>query len=90
MSDLYPQTKPDSPLPLLSLIFAFVFPLAGVIMGHIALSQIRDGKINGKDLGLAKAGTIVSWVFMALGVLFIFLYIGFFAFLVSSGAFETY
>ena len=84
MSDLHPHTKPSSPLPLLSLIFAFIFPLAGVVMGHIALNQIRDNKIDGKDQGLAKAGTIISWVFLAIGLLVLIVYIIFFAYVVAN------
>jgi hypothetical protein len=59
----------DSPLPILALIFSFIFPLVGAILGHVALSQMRQGKINETNKGLAKAGVIVGWVFTGIGIL---------------------
>jgi nitrate/nitrite transporter NarK len=63
------QSKSDSPLPILALVFAFIFPLVGAILGHVALSQIRQGKINDNNKGLATAGMIVGWVFTGIYIL---------------------
>jgi hypothetical protein len=54
---------------------AFVFPLAGAIIGHVALNQMRDGRIVDTNRSLAKAGLILGWVFTALGFLFLVLYV---------------
>lgn len=54
-------------MAILSLVFAFVFPLLGVIFGHIAVRQLQsDGK---EGAGLAQAGLIVGYIFVALGAL---------------------
>ena len=79
------QSAADSPLPVLSLVFAFVVPLLGAILGHVALSQIRQGKISSTNQGLAKAGMIVGWVFTALTFLFIALYVVLVVWAVSNG-----
>lgn len=47
-------------LAILSLIFVFVFPLIGVILGHIARSQIRRSGERGK--GLAFAALIIGYI----------------------------
>jgi len=77
------QSNSDSPLPILAVIFAFIFPLVGAILGHVALSQMRQGKINDTNKGLAKAGVIVGWVFTGLGILI------FCAYLALVAAFAT-
>jgi large-conductance mechanosensitive channel len=79
------QPNVDSPLPVLSLVFAFIVPLLGAILGHVALSQIRQGKISSNNQGLAKAGMIVGWVFTGLTFLFIALYVLLVVWAVSSG-----
>ena len=84
------QSKSDSPLPILALVFAFIFPLVGAILGHVALSQIRQGKINDNNKGLATAGMIVGWVFTGLYITFIGAYIAIIAAVVSSGSLNNY
>jgi hypothetical protein len=69
------QSNVDSPLPVLALVFAFVAPLVGAILGHVALSQMRQGKISSMNIGIAKAGMIVGWVFTGLGFIFAAIYI---------------
>ena len=89
MSDFTPQNNQsnnDSPLPVLALVFAFVAPLVGAILGHVALSQMRQGKISSTNIGLAKAGMICGWVFTGLTILFVALYIVIIVAAVSSGA----
>ena len=60
------QPSTDNTLPILALVLAFVFPLAGAIIGMIALKQIREGRLVDTNKGLAKAGVIVGWVFTGL------------------------
>ena len=94
MSDSLPTTNTqsavDSPLPVLALVFAFVAPLVGAILGHVALSQMRQGKISSANIGLAKAGMIVGWVFTGLWIIFVGIYIAIIAAVVSSGGLSTY
>jgi len=77
-------------LAIISLVAAFVFPLAGIVTGHIAMSQIRKTGEQGR--GLAKAGLILSYVFVALGIIVTILYVIFIVALASSGAssYDTY
>jgi len=77
-----PAGKPTNVLAIIALIGAFVFPLAGIILGHIALGQIKKTGENGH--GLALWGTILGYVFTALWLL-IFL-IGFIVPLMFLGA----
>ena len=77
MSNPTPQnTQPasDSALPVLSLVFAFLFPIAGAIMGHIAIGQMNNGQIVDTNRNLAKAGLILGWVFTGLYAIGIALY----------------
>ncbi len=66
-----PAGRPTNVLAIIALIGAFVFPLAGIICGHIALGQIKKTGENGH--GLALWGTILGYVFTVLWVL-IFLF----------------
>lgn len=81
----YPQQAPrygTNVLAIISLIAAFVVPLAGIITGHIALSQIRRTHEEGH--GIAKAGLILGYVFTGLGILFFILYFIFIASVIAN------
>ena len=54
-------------LAIISLIGAFVLPLAGVICGHIALSQIRRTGEGGR--GLAIAALVIGYSLTAFALL---------------------
>jgi hypothetical protein len=56
-------------LAIVALIAAFVVPLAGIIVGHIALGQIK--KTGEAGHGLALWGTILGYVFTALYIIII-------------------
>ncbi|GAB2556089.1 DUF4190 domain-containing protein [Leucobacter ruminantium] len=59
---------------LLSIILAFIAPLAAIIFGHMGLSQIKRTGDAGR--GIALTGTIIGYAyFVAIG-LFIIFYIG--------------
>ena len=73
-------------LAIISLIAAFVFPLAGVVTGHIALSQIRQTGEQGH--GLAKAGLILSYVFIGIGILIAIAYVIFFVVLIGASSYD--
>jgi phosphotransferase system glucose/maltose/N-acetylglucosamine-specific IIC component len=60
-------------MAILALVLAFVVAPAGIVLGHIARSQIRRTGEDGD--GLALAGLIIGYVFTALNVLFIALFL---------------
>lgn len=70
------QPSTDSTLPILALVLALVFAPAGVIIGHIALKQMREGRLVDTNRGLALAGVIVGWIQIALFVLVVIGYFG--------------
>ena len=68
----YPQSPaapPTNTLAIITIILAFVFSIAGIVTGHIALKQIDRTGESGR--GLAKAGLILSYVFTGLGLLIV-------------------
>jgi len=72
MSNVTPQNNQpqgDSALPVLALVFAFLFPPVGAIIGHVALGQMNKGQILDTNKSLAKAGVILGWVFTGLWLL---------------------
>jgi hypothetical protein len=56
-------------MAILSLVFAFVFPLLGIVFGHIAKRQIRTRGESGN--GLATAGLVLSYIFTIISILYI-------------------
>lgn len=85
----YPtQQSGTNVLAIISLIGAFVFPLAGVICGHIALSQIKRTGENGR--GLAIAGLVIGYVYIAFVVLFVIIAIVAGVIAASSGSSYSY
>jgi hypothetical protein len=61
-----PQTRGTNVMAILSLVFAFVFPLLGIIFGHVARKQIRATGEGGS--GLATAGLVLSYIFVIVGI----------------------
>lgn len=77
MTEPTPYTAPaagtgprTNTLAIIALIAAFVVPLAGIIVGHIALGQIKRTGEAGH--GLALAGTILGYVF-TIGYIILFI-----------------
>lgn len=66
-----PMPQETSGMAIASLICSFFVPLVGVILGHIALSQINNsnGRLGGR--GVAIAGLVVGYAFIALSLLFV-------------------
>jgi len=56
------QQQETNTLATLSVVFAFVFAPAGVILGHVALSQIHETGDRGRDRALV--GVTLSYVFI--------------------------
>lgn len=63
------QVGPASNLPLFALVGSFVMPLVGVILGHIAISQMNRGQISSANRNFARIGLIVGYVLTAIGLL---------------------
>ena len=49
-------------MSILSIVFAFVFPLAGLILGIVALNQIKTSGEEGRILAII--GIVLSIIFM--------------------------
>lgn len=64
----YVAQQSTNTMAILSLVFAFIFPLLGLIFGIVARGQIKQTGEQGE--GLAMAGIIISSVFIVLIVLF--------------------
>ena len=79
---MYP--RPTNTMAILSLVLAFVFAPAGLIIGIIARKQIH--RTNEDGAGLALAGIIVGGIFTAFFVLLILVWIIAFATL-ANGSF---
>lgn len=74
MTEPTPYTAPaagprTNVLAIVSLVAAFVLPLAGIITGHIALGQIKRTGEAGH--GLALWGTILGYVFSVIYLIII-------------------
>lgn len=61
------QAAPTNTLAIITLIMAFIFPIVGIITGHIALKQLKTSGESGH--ALAKWGLILSYIFVGLGVI---------------------
>jgi len=64
-----PTMQKTNTLAIVALISAFIVPLAGIITGHIALSQIK--KTGQAGHGLALAGTVLGYVFTVISIIMI-------------------
>ena len=64
-----PMATGTNGLAIASLICAFIVPLVGVILGHIALSQIKQTGQEGR--GLAIAGLVIGYAYIALALIFV-------------------
>jgi hypothetical protein len=74
-------------LAIVAIILGFVVPIGGIITGHIALSQIK--KTGEQGHGLALAGTILGYVFTAIGIVYLIFVIGLFFAAGVSGGFNS-
>jgi len=52
---------------IVSLIGAFVFPIVGIVFGHLGMKAYREGEASNNSI--AKIGLILSYVFTGLSVL---------------------
>ncbi len=63
------ELKSAKTLGIVSLVCAFLFWPAGIVCGHLSLGKYEKlaGLIDGKEL--ARAGLILSYIFLALTVI---------------------
>ncbi|WP_405114018.1 DUF4190 domain-containing protein [Micromonospora sp. NBC_01405] len=62
-----PPGRATNILAVLALVFAFVFPPAGIVFGHVAKQQLRRTGEEGDQL--ATWGLILGYLFTAIGLL---------------------
>ena len=62
-----PEQKTNT-LAIVALILGILIPIAGIVVGHISLGQIKKTGENGR--GLALTGTILGYVFSVLWIIF--------------------
>ena len=85
----YTPQPPTNTMAILSLVFAFVFAPAAIVMGHVAKKQIRQTGESGE--GLATAGLWLGYIFTSLYVLLCAFYVIVVIFAIgSSNAATTY
>lgn len=57
-------------LGIVSLICAFLFAPVGIVCGHISLSKFKKAAVT-EGTGIAKAGLIISYIILALSIIFL-------------------
>ncbi|MGK0714660.1 DUF4190 domain-containing protein [Leucobacter sp. W1153] len=78
-----PANPPTNTMAIIALIASIIVSLVGVILGHIALSQIKKTGEGGR--GLAIAALIIGYIGVAAWVVAIFVWIAIIASIGMSG-----
>jgi peptidyl-prolyl cis-trans isomerase B (cyclophilin B) len=68
-NQVYSTGSTPSNLPLFALVGSFFFPIVGVVLGHISLSQMKRGQIVSDNRGLAVGGIVLGYVFIGLSII---------------------
>lgn len=63
--------QPESPMPILALIGAFVFPIIGIVLGHLSLSQMKAGTMSSRNRGLAQAALAISYTIIGIALCYL-------------------
>lgn len=74
-------------LSIVALIAGFMVPIAGIILGHVSLSQIKRTQESGR--GLALTGLIVGYVMSAFFVVFFIVWLTMFVSILTGTGFAT-
>lgn len=69
-----PAPAKTNTLAIIALVSSFFISLLGIILGHIALNQIKTTGEGGR--GLAIAALIIGYVALAFGVIFFIVIMG--------------
>ncbi|QIK64259.1 DUF4190 domain-containing protein [Leucobacter viscericola] len=72
---------------LVSIILAFISPIAAIVFGHLSLSQIKRTGDAGR--GMALTGLIIGYVYAVSIVFFIIAYVGLIVALVGSASYMS-
>ena len=86
-----PVKKTTNGLAIASLVLSLVglmvsiAPIVGIILGFVALSQIKNEPHRYEGKGLAQAGIIIGFIIVGLKVLFIVAYIFIIIFFIGFG-----
>lgn len=67
----YPMPPKTNTLAVLSLVFAFLFPLVGAILGFVAKSQLKEPTRNETGKGLATAGIVIGLILTCIPIIVI-------------------
>jgi hypothetical protein len=84
----YMAQAPTNTMAILSLVFAFVFAPAAIVMGHVAKKQIRQTGESGE--GLATAGLWLGYIFTSIYLVICAFYIIIAIFAIGSSTGSTY
>ena len=71
LPNIGPPPQPTNRLAIWSLVCAFVLPPLGVVLGHVALGQIKSSGQEGR--GLAVAGLVCGYFMTAVTIIVIVL-----------------
>ncbi|GGF40137.1 DUF4190 domain-containing protein [Subtercola lobariae] len=80
----YPAAAATNVFAIVALVLAFVVPIGAIVVGHIALSQIKRTGEQGR--GIALAGTIIGYAFTILAILAVLAYVVFIFFIIGVSA----
>ncbi|QIM18168.1 DUF4190 domain-containing protein [Leucobacter coleopterorum] len=72
---------------LVSIILAFISPIAAIVFGHLSLSQIKRTGDAGR--GMALTGLIIGYVYAVSIVFFVIAYVGLIVALVGSASYMS-
>ena len=67
-----------NPLAIVALVLLIVLPPASIVVGHIALGQLKRTPQKGRELALLA--TVLGYVFTGIAVLFFLIWLLFFGF----------
>lgn len=80
--------RPTNVLAIIALIAAFVFPLAGIIVGHIALSQIKKTGEQGKVFAII--GLVLGYLGILAAIIFLVIFLPLIFLAASNGSVSGY
>ncbi|WP_022894241.1 DUF4190 domain-containing protein [Agromyces subbeticus] len=82
-----PLAPRTNTLSIVALIAGFMVPIAGIILGHVSLSQIKRTQESGR--GLALTGLIVGYAMSAFFVVFFIVWLTMFVSILTGTGFAT-
>lgn len=71
----YAVLPPTNTMAILALVLSFVVSVAGIVLGHLALGQIRQTGERGRELAIA--GLVIGYVITGFVVLMVIAYVVF-------------